>query len=182
MVQMRAALAGIPVLRAMVTKFYALRPDDPLSLAVEYVLEGFQQDFPVIEGDRLVGVLTRNDLTAGLGRHGPNARVADVMQRDFVTANPRDMLPTALMRLQECNCHTLPVVEDGHLLGVVTADHLAEALMIGEALREARAQHRPRATGDSRGGVPLAPGEGAFSGIRRADRMPAWSARSVSRT
>lgn len=41
---------------------------------------------------RLVGVLTRNDLTAALERYGPDARVRDAMQRDFVTVDPKDML------------------------------------------------------------------------------------------
>ena len=67
LVQMRSALGGIPVMRAMITDFRTLRPDDPLARAVEYVQAGFQQDFPVVEDGRLVGVLRRNDLTAALG-------------------------------------------------------------------------------------------------------------------
>jgi predicted transcriptional regulator len=135
---MRSALGGIPVMRAMITDFRTLRPDDSLARAVEHILAGFQQDFPVVENGRLVGVLTRNDLNAALGRDGPEARVSDVMQREFVTTDPREMLQTALARLQNCGCHTLPVVQDGRLWGLVTADHLAEVLMIQEALREAR--------------------------------------------
>ena len=49
MVQMRSALGGIPVSQAMITDFRALSPDDPLSRAVDHVLAGFQQDFPVLE-------------------------------------------------------------------------------------------------------------------------------------
>ena len=135
MVQMRSALAGIPVRRAMLTDFRILRPDDTLARAVEHVLAGFQQDFPVVEGDRLVGVVTRHDLTAALGRRGPEVRVADVMRRAFVTVDPGDMLETALGRLRDCSCRALFVVRDGHLLGLVTADNLAEALMIQEARR-----------------------------------------------
>jgi predicted transcriptional regulator len=124
---------GIPVQRVMITDFRALRPDDSLDRAVKDVLAGFQQDFPVVEDGRLVGVLTRNDLVSALARYGPEARVRDAMQREFVTADPRDMLQTALARLQNCDCHTLPVVEDGRHVGLVTADHLAEVLMIQEA-------------------------------------------------
>jgi CBS-domain-containing membrane protein len=138
MVQMRSAMDGIPVMRAMITDFRTVRPDDPLARAVDHVLTGFQQDFPVADGDRLAGILTRSDLIAGLGRLGPDGRVGDVMKREFVTADPRDMLQTALARLQDCECHTLPVVHDGRLLGLVTADNLAEALMIQQALATAR--------------------------------------------
>jgi Zn-dependent protease/predicted transcriptional regulator len=146
-VQMRSALGGIPVMRVMITDFRALRPDDPLSQAVEHVVAGFQQDFPVVEDGRLVGVLTRNDLAAALGRHGPDTRVGDVMQQDFVTADPREMLQTTFARLQDGHGRTLPVVKDGRLLGLLTAENLAEVLMIQEALREAK---RPGMFGGSR--------------------------------
>ena len=149
MVQMRSALAGIPVGRAMITEFRTLRPDDTLDQAVEYIRSGFRQDFPVVEDGRLVGILTRSDLAAALGRHGPGARVREIMRRDFVTVDPRDMLQTAFARLQDCDCHTLPVVQDGRLVGLVTADNLAEVLMIQEALREkGRTRTRPERVGD----------------------------------
>jgi Zn-dependent protease/CBS domain-containing protein len=136
-VMVRSALAGIPVMRVMITDFRSLQPDDPLSRAVGYVLGGFQQDFPVVEGDHPVGIVTRNDLAAALGRYGPETPVAEVMQQEFVTADPRDMLQTAFDRLQQGHCRTLPVVRDGHLLGLLTADNLAEVLMIQQTLREA---------------------------------------------
>jgi Zn-dependent protease/predicted transcriptional regulator len=141
MVQMRSALTGIPVMRAMITDFRTLGPDDPLSRAIEYVIAGFQQDFPVVDGDRLVGILTKNDFATGLAQHGPESRVGESMQREFVSVGPREMLQGAFAKLQDCECHTLPVVQDGRLLGLVTADNLAEVLMIQEAVREASQRH-----------------------------------------
>ncbi len=136
-VMIRSALAGIPAVQVMITDFRSLRPDDPLSRAVGYVLAGFQQDFPVVDEGRLLGVLTRNDLAGALGQQGPETPVSQVMQREFVTADPHEMLQTAFARLQEGHCRTLPVVKDGRLLGLLTADNLAEVLMIQQNLREA---------------------------------------------
>ncbi len=130
LVQIRAALGGIPVMRAMITDFRALHPNDPLERAVGYVVSGFQQDFPVVEDGRLVGVLTRTDLAAALGRYGPENRVGDVMQRDFATTDPREVLQTAFGRLQDGHARSLPVVQDGRLVGLLTADNVAEVLMI----------------------------------------------------
>jgi Zn-dependent protease/CBS domain-containing protein len=140
MAQMRSALGGIPVMRAMIIDVRSLRPDDPLAKAVEYVLAGFQQDFPVLDGDRLVGLLTRNDLAAALGKYGADTPVADVMHRDFVTADPREMLQTAYARLQMHGCRTMPVVQDGRLVGLLTADNAVEVLMIQQALNATRPQ------------------------------------------
>jgi Zn-dependent protease len=135
MVQLRSALAGIPVMRAMITDFKALDADDPLGRAAEHVLAGFQQDFPVVDDRQVIGVLTRNDLVSALSNHGPTTPVRDIMQRDFVTTDPREMLERAFERLQECQCHTLPVVGNGELVGLLTSENVTEALMIQEALR-----------------------------------------------
>jgi CBS-domain-containing membrane protein len=66
------------------------------------------------------------------------------MRRDFVTTEPDEMLQSAFERLQDCDCHTLPVVRDGRLLGVLSADNLAEILMIQEALKASKAASRGR--------------------------------------
>ncbi|HEX6961150.1 MAG TPA: site-2 protease family protein [Lacipirellula sp.] len=145
MVQMRSALAGIPVSRAMISQFAVLHPGDPISRAGEYILAGFPQDFPVLDGRELVGLVLRKDLAAAAAVHNPGARVRDIMQTEFVTTSPRDMLYTALNRLQECNCRTLPVVENGNLVGLITADNLAEVLMIQESLRQG-GRRRPEAS------------------------------------
>lgn len=138
MVQMRSALGGIPVQKAMITDFRALAPQDPLGRAVDHVLAGFQQDFPVVEQGRVTGVLTRADLLSALARRGQDARVGEVMQRDIATADPLEMLEGVLSRLQGRGCHTLPVVRDGQLVGLITTDNLGELLMVEEALRKAR--------------------------------------------
>jgi Zn-dependent protease len=142
MVQMRSAIEGIPVRRAMITDFRTLDGGDTLARAAEHLLAGCQQDFPVTESDRLVGVLTRSDLAAGLAQGGPSTRVRDVMQREFITTDSRQMLQPAFARLQEGGCHTSPVVEDGRLVGLLTADNVAEVLMIQDAMREA-AKRKP---------------------------------------
>jgi predicted transcriptional regulator len=144
MVQMRSALAGIPVSRVMIRQFASLHPDEPISRAGEYILAGFQQDFPVVQDGKLVGVVMRKDLAAATAAHNPHATVRDIMQHEFMTASPRDMLFTAFNRLQECKCRALPVVENGQLVGLITADNLAEVLMIQQSLRRSGAPRSGR--------------------------------------
>ena len=133
MVQMKSALGGIPVRAAMVTAFQTVVPDDSLATVTDLILRGSQHDFPVVDGDRVVGVITRDGLLKALAKNKP-ARVGDIMERDIATADASEMLEGAFQRLQECACHTVPVLQNGQLVGLLTAENVGEFMMIRTAL------------------------------------------------
>lgn len=135
MTQMKTALAGIPVSRAMLTNFRTLRSEDSLARAVELILAGSQHDFPVLGDGQVVGILTRDALMTALAQHGTDATVANVMQREFEAFDSYDMLEMALARLQACQCQTAPVMHAGNLVGLLTQDNVGEFLMIQGAMR-----------------------------------------------
>jgi Zn-dependent protease/CBS domain-containing protein len=134
MVQVKSALGGIPVSQAMMTEFKTLEPLDTLQQAVEHVLAGSQHDFPVLEGDQVVGILIRSDLFTALARHSEASRVNAVMRRDFEVIHPGDMLETASTRLQACGCNIFPVVENSRLVGLLNMENIGEFLMIHSAM------------------------------------------------
>lgn len=129
-----AALDGVPIQRVMITDLRTLAPDDPLSRAAEFVLAGFQQDFPVIDRGALVGVLTRSSLIQALGRRPPSTAVSEVMHRDFQIADPAEPVEGALARLRSCGCQSLPVVRERQLLGLLTLENVGEYMMIQAAM------------------------------------------------
>ncbi len=137
MVQVHSSLGGIPVRQAMLTSFRTLNPDDPLSAAVDQVLGGWQHDFPVVFGDHVLGVLTREALMRSLAQGGMGGRVRDAMNRDVAVVDSHDMLEKALAVLSGSQARALPVVHDGSLVGMLTMDHVGEMLMIQSALRQA---------------------------------------------
>ncbi len=154
MTQMHSSLGGIPVQRAMLTEFRTLLPDDTLAVAVEHLLAGWQQDFPVVFGDRVLGVLSREDLVRALAQGGTNAHVREAMNRDVVTVDSHDMLETALALLRESKSRSLPVTHDGQLVGLLTMENVGEFMMVQSALRQARqtatpAPQRGRSTTDN---------------------------------
>jgi Zn-dependent protease/CBS domain-containing protein len=134
MVQMQSALGGIPVQQVMITSYDTLAPSDPLERAIDRIMAGFQQDFPVVEGDRVVGVLTRANLLKALADQGRGGLVQDVMQREFPSAAPGEMLEGVLGRMQEGDCQSMPVTDRGRLVGLMCRDNVGEFLMIQAAL------------------------------------------------
>lgn len=139
MALMRTSLEGIPVQQVMLTDFKTLHPDEPLSVAIDHALGGWQQDFPVVFGDHVLGVLTREDLMRVLAQGGAEARVRDAMRREFQTVDSHDMLEHALAILHSCHCRSLPVQHDGRLVGMLNADNVGQFMMIQSALRRKKA-------------------------------------------
>jgi Zn-dependent protease/predicted transcriptional regulator len=150
MTQMKSALGGIPLERAMITDFRTLVPNDSLARAVELLVSGAQQDFPVVDAGAVVGILTRGGLLTALARQEQRAPVGQVMRRDFLVADASDMLDITFQRLQGHECHTIPVVRRGDLVGLLTMDNVGEFLSVQAALggrpaRRALASRDPRA-------------------------------------
>lgn len=134
--QVKSAISGIPVNRVMLTDFQFLTPQDNLARAIQLILEGSQHDFPVVDNDRVIGVLTRGDLIKGLSEGGQSTPVVNVMRRDFEVVHPGDMLEPAFSRLQECKCHIFPVMQDDRLVGLLTTENVGEFMMIQSAIRQ----------------------------------------------
>jgi Zn-dependent protease/CBS domain-containing protein len=142
-VQTSAVLDGVPIQHLMITNVETLDPQDPLSRPVRLILDGFQQDFPVVANGTVQGMLTRRALLKALAEHGEHTRVADVMDREFQQAGPHEPAEEVLARLKACGCHSLPVVRDGQLLGVLTMDNVGEYVMVQAALRGTKAEFVP---------------------------------------
>jgi Zn-dependent protease len=133
-VLMKSALAGIPLRRAMLTEFRTLTPTSTLADAVDLLLTGSQQDFPVVANGRVEGILTRSDLVKALPQRGRTALVGESM-RQCPLAQASEMLETVMGRLRSGNCHTIPVLEHDALVGLLTMDNVGEFLMIQTAER-----------------------------------------------
>lgn len=137
-VQTRSALSRVPILQAMVTRFETLHPRERLRDVCDRVLDGFQNDFPVVEHGNVVGLVTPVELMRAVSQGGLDEHVSQFMRTDFVTTTPQEMLDVAYARMSRESSHALPVLGAGKLVGLVTLDNLSEFLMLQETLREVR--------------------------------------------
>ena len=137
MTQMKNAISGIPVGRAMLTDYKSLSPRDTLARMSQLILSGSQHDFPVIDNDRVIGVVTRDDFIMALTQHGEGIAISAIMKKDLPEVDSYEMVENALMRIQESGVPALPVTHAGQLVGIVTTENITEYLMIRSALKRA---------------------------------------------
>jgi CBS domain-containing protein len=141
MVGLKRALSGVPIGSAMVTEFRVLSPSDRLSSAAEHIVAGFQHDFPVVDGTRLVGVLTRSDIVRGLPAGGGEASVASAMHREFATAHPADLLEGVLSGRQLPEAVPIVIVSNDAVVGLLTAENIGD---VHPHAGRSSSQHRTR--------------------------------------
>jgi len=129
----RAGLAGLFAQHAMLTRFLVVRPTDSLEALAPHVLSGYRSAIPVLDGDRLVGLLAPEQLRQAMATSGGQGQVADAMQREFDQAAPNEPLAAVIERMQLKKLHTLPVVEQGRLIGLITAESIRDTLQKAKA-------------------------------------------------
>jgi CBS domain-containing protein len=84
---------------------------------------------PIVEGDKLVGVITDRDIAIRVvaeGR-GTDTTVGDIASKDVVTVDPQQSLEDAARLMAEHQIRRLPVVEeDGRLVGILAQADIAQ--------------------------------------------------------
>lgn len=132
--QFRSALGGATVRDAMLTQFSFLAPHETLSRAVELVMSGSQQDFPVVNGRQVVGILTRQRLLAALAEGGKWVPVGSVMDSNVATVPTHASLEATMAAHQGRPFALLPVLDRGELVGLLTWENVSEYVLIRSAL------------------------------------------------
>jgi len=122
---------------SMTREVEALPPQSTAGEALALCRERRIRHLPVLEDDRLVGIVSDRDLRSATPALGDPSRaealgrilVHEVMAREVATAHPDDPIEEAANAMRERKIGCLPVVEDDALVGIVTSSDVMEALV-----------------------------------------------------
>ena len=118
----------------MTSPVVSIHPDVSLQEAYRTMQERGIRHLPVVDGDNLVGIVTDRDLRLATSAlvptpFAPGGKVSAVMCRTPVTADAMDPVEDAARTLREQKIGSLPVMDDGKLIGIITGLDLLDALM-----------------------------------------------------
>ncbi len=114
----------------MLTDFATLSPSDTLADALSRCVHSLQDDFPVVRGPQLVGIISRQRIVDALRSEG-NGYVQSVMSRAFQVARPEDTLGTTIRRITAGHGLSLiPVTESGRVVGIVSVQNLMSSMSL----------------------------------------------------
>ena len=123
----------------MLTDFSTLSPADTLEDALHKAVHSLQDDFPVVRGSDLVGIINRQTIVDRLRREG-NGYVQAAMNKAFEIASRSESLASAFRKLNLRGLTLIPVVDEERLVGIVTLQNLMHSMGLLAESRRLRRQ------------------------------------------
>jgi Zn-dependent protease/CBS domain-containing protein len=133
----QSVLDNVRLEEVMLTDFATLSPADTLEDALDKAVHSLQDDFPVVRGSDMVGVISRQRILEALRVEG-NGYVQAVMNKLFEVSIRQESLASAFRKLTARNLNIIPVVEDERLVGIVTLQNLMHSMALLAESRKLR--------------------------------------------
>lgn len=102
---------------------WSVGPEASVQEALKVMAEHGIGSVLVMEGDRLVGIITERDFARKLGVEGRSPStiaVRDVMTTDLITVTPGQSVNECMAIMTEKRIRHLPVLEEGRLVGLLS--------------------------------------------------------------
>lgn len=132
---------------------------DSIGLARRIMAKNRINQLPVLDGGKLVGIVTDRDLRDAyptsmvinrgkeIDRFADTYTVEEVMSHNVMTVHPATPLATAVRLLRQHRIGSLPVVDGGKLVGIITRTDVLDFVLRGYSLGEtpAAGSRKPKA-------------------------------------
>ncbi len=114
----------------------SIRPDASVLDAIKLMADKGIGSLVVTENDELKGIVTERDYARKViikGRSSKTTQVAEIMTVDVITASSDLTVNKCMTMMTEKKCRHLPVVDDGHLVGMISIGDLVQAIIADQA-------------------------------------------------
>ncbi len=123
----------------MSTELVTCSPNDMIYQVAKKMQEEDIGSCPVVDQNRLVGIVTDRDITVravskDLDAH--NTRIGDIMTTNIIVGSPSMPLEEACILMADHQVRRLPIVENNMLVGIISQADLAIDLEEDELLAE----------------------------------------------
>jgi Zn-dependent protease len=142
-VEMKVGLKGLVVRDAMVSQFYQVEANQPLSEVFQLAMATGQHNMPVISNGIYLGIIRRSDLMKAMERVGSRAPAYAAIGMEPEGLDPEMVLSDVLEKF--ASNRVLPVIENRQLIGLVTPESVQQRMWLNQRM----AGTKPRATGES---------------------------------
>jgi CBS domain-containing protein len=116
------------VSECMTSQVETVRADQTVQEAANFMLQADAGSIPVVDGDRLIGMITDRDIAVrGIAKgNGPDTLVRELMTDDLIVARADDDIEEVARKMSSAQVRRLPVIDsEERLCGIVSLGDLA---------------------------------------------------------
>jgi len=113
-------------------KICSIDPDATVFDAIGKMAENDIGSLVVIDREALVGIITERHYARNVvlkGKTSPATPVREIMEKNVVTARPKQSVEECMALMSEKRVRHLPVIEGGKLLGIVSIGDLVKSII-----------------------------------------------------
>lgn len=127
----------------------AVEPFDSIAVARQVMAKHRVNQLPVVEGEKLVGIVTDRDIRDAyptsiminrakeIDQFAESHTVEEFMSYNVMSVRPQTPLVAAVKLLRRQRVGALPVVEKGKLVGIITRSDILDFVLSGKSLKSA---------------------------------------------
>ncbi|NOY63988.1 MAG: CBS domain-containing protein [Nitrospirae bacterium] len=116
----------------MTKKVFTVMPDDSVSTAARILKEKNIKHLPVVKNDKIKGIISDRDIKEYIPSKATSldvyelhyllakTRVKEIMKKKVITTTPDTPIEEAALTMLEKNIGSLPVLEKGQLVGIIS--------------------------------------------------------------
>jgi CBS domain-containing protein len=120
------------ILSAKGAEIWSIGPDDTVYAAIHLLAEKKAGALAVIDGERLIGIISERDYARQIilkGRSSENTLVKDIMSSNVITAAPGQDIQACMQLMTEKRIRHLPIIDADKLVGMISIGDLVRAII-----------------------------------------------------
>jgi Zn-dependent protease/predicted transcriptional regulator len=125
MVNLKIVLGHYTAKDILSEEYLTISPQSSIAEVLELSFKTSQQDFPVIKDNKVIGLLTRQNLISAIHQHGKERAVKDVMDHKFISVKINEHLTSLYSKMAANNLKTALVFHRNELKGVISLEDIA---------------------------------------------------------
>jgi len=120
------------ILKSKKVGILTIAPDAMVLAAIELMAEKNVGSLLVMEGDKLVGIITERDYSRKVilaGKSSSNTLVKEIMTQKLVVIQPSSTIEECMVLMIENSVRYLPVIEGGKAIGVISIGNVVNTII-----------------------------------------------------